>query len=95
MAKKKEKKLVEISQLELKAQIRKIEAKKQEEKVKILPKEVKISFDSWYHARMAKIPKAHLKEIIWADFNSRKLTKEEKAEDYDKALGKYGIKLDK
>ena len=82
----------EKSQLEIKAQIREAEAKKRE--AKVLPKETKISFDSWYHARAARFAKCHLKEIIWADFKSRKLNKEEKAEVYDKALERYGIKLD-
>ena len=94
MTKKKDKK-VDMSQLELKIQIKQAEAEAKKKEVKVLPKEVKISFDSWYHARMARISKIHLKEIIWADFNSRKLSKEEKAEDYDKALEKYGVKLDK
>ena len=84
----------EKSPLEIKVQIREAESKKREEKAKVLPKEIKISFESWYHARMARFPKYHMKEIIWADFKSRKLSEEEKAEDYDKALERYGIKLD-
>ena len=69
--------------------------KKEDEKRKkvILPAKAKVSFDAWYHSRLSKIPKHHLKEIIFADFKARGLSKEDLVEKYDKALEKYGIKL--
>lgn len=53
----------------------------------------KLDFDAWYVMREAKIPKAHHKEIIKADFKGRGLGQQESVNDFDAALKKYGVKL--
>lgn len=95
MAKKKEKvEAVEAKKesKDLKAEIKKMEAEKRKD---VAPKADKmVSFDSWYHQRHHKIPKAHKKEILWADFSARGVKKQATMQDYDKALELYGVKLD-
>jgi hypothetical protein len=59
------------------------------EEVKIIEK--KMDFAAWYYSK--KIPKMHTKEIIFADFKARDLTKEETKEKFDEALKKYGLDL--
>jgi hypothetical protein len=76
---------------DLKSKIKEMENKKREAApVKV---DKKVSFDSWYHQRKVKIPKQHMKEILWADFRARGLKKEASIAEYDKALKLYGIKL--
>ena len=53
----------------------------------------KISFDSWWVLVKDKIPKRHMKEIIFADFKGRKLSDMETKETYDAALKLYGINI--
>lgn len=55
----------------------------------------KISFDQWWMQRAKFIPKQHKKEIIKADFIGRGLKKEETLQQYDEALEKYGIRINK
>ena len=55
--------------------------------------EEKVDFDEWFAVRELQIPKHHRKEIIKADFKGRGLSGYETMEAFDKALGKYGIKL--
>lgn len=52
-----------------------------------------MSFNSWYHQRKGVIPKQHMKEIIWADFVARGVKDMSTMEEFDKALGLYGVKL--
>lgn len=52
-----------------------------------------ISFNSWYHLRKDDIPKQHLKEIIWADMVARGVKELSTAEEFDRALRLYGVKL--
>jgi hypothetical protein len=53
----------------------------------------KVDFDAWFVMRENKIPPQHHKEIVKADFKGRGLGQCESLEDFDAALGKYGIKL--
>lgn len=53
----------------------------------------KIDFDSWWAMRSKMIPSVHHKEVVKADIMARGLSGEEKPEDYDAALVKYGIKI--
>jgi hypothetical protein len=78
---------------DLKEEIKKMEAKKREAAAPKKESEGKVSFDSWYHQRKHKIKKCHLKEVIWADFQARGMTKEQTMGEYDKALELYGVKL--
>lgn len=52
-----------------------------------------MSYDSWYHQRKSEIPKQHLKEVIWADMSARGIKNMSTMEEFDKALGLYGVKL--
>ncbi len=52
-----------------------------------------VSFDVWFAMREKKIPAQHLREIIWADFRGRGLSKKDTVAAYDAALAAYGIKL--
>lgn len=77
--------------LDLTAEIKKMEDAK---RVIAPPKrDNQVSFNSWYHQRKASIPKQHMKEIIWADFVARGIKSMSTMEEFDKALGLYGIKL--
>ena len=58
-----------------------------------LPPEEKVDFDAWHVLRSKKIPRAHHKEIIKADFKGRGLGQRESLKDFDDALAKYGVKL--
>ena len=53
----------------------------------------KVDFDVWYAMRGSKIPPQHHKEIIKADFKGRGLSQYENLQDFDAALGKYGVNL--
>lgn len=66
-----------------------------EQAVEVAPQELpkKVEFDAWYAARAAAIPAVHKKEIIKADFKGRKVPMISSMEDFDKALEKYGVKL--
>ncbi len=57
--------------------------------------EEKVSFDEWYAQRSGSIPKIHRKEILKADFKARGCGAKASLACYDKALGKYGVKLKK
>lgn len=52
-----------------------------------------VDFNVWFAMREKKIPAQHLREIIWADFRGRGLSKKETVATFDEALAKYGIKL--
>lgn len=52
-----------------------------------------VDFNVWFAMREKRIPKQHLKEIIWADFRGQGMAGKESLEDYDDALATYGIKL--
>lgn len=79
---------------DLKTQIKAMEQKKRDEQVKeVTPVKTDVTFDSWFHLRKNKIPKHHMKEIIWSYFKSKGLSKKEPIEKYDEELVKYGIKL--
>lgn len=52
-----------------------------------------VDFNVWFAMREKKIPSQHLREIIWADFKGRGLSKTELLTTYDQALTKYGVKL--
>lgn len=97
MAKKVKKKVEEkVDQENLMEEIKKMEAKKREEAMKASSKKKKsekVSFDSWWMLRAAKIPRGHMKEVIRADFKGRKLSDKEMVEEFDKALAAYGLKL--
>jgi hypothetical protein len=77
----------------LKEQIKEMENKMREESAPKVSPEETVTFDSWYHQRKDKIAKCHHKEIIMADFKARGLDKEATVEEFDKALGLYGVKL--
>lgn len=53
----------------------------------------KFDFNVWYTLREKRIPAQHLREIVWADFQARGLTKFETLETYDAALASYGVRL--
>ena len=76
---------------DFKVEIKKMEQRKREEAP--VKKDVEISYDSWFHLKKTKIPQQHTKEIIWAYFKSRGLSKIEMAEKYDEELTRYGVKL--
>lgn len=78
---------------DLKAQIKEMEAKKREETTPAPQAETVVSFDSWFHQRKTMIPKAHVKEVILADFMARGLGLSATMATYDKALEQYGVKL--
>ena len=77
----------------LKAEIKAMETKKSEESAPVLQTDKKVAFESWYHQRKSKIAKCHRKEILWADFQARKMNKEATMAEYDKALELYGVRL--
>ena len=52
-----------------------------------------VDFNVWFAMREKKIPSQHLREIIWADFKGRGLSKKELLATYDDALVKYGVTL--
>lgn len=52
-----------------------------------------VEFDVWFVMREKRIPPQHMREILWADFKARGLSKSETVEAYDAALAAYGIKL--
>jgi hypothetical protein len=77
----------------LKEQIKAMENKKRNKAIPAVKASQKVSFDTWFHLRKMKIPKHHLKEIIWSYFKSRGLSKEETLERYDEEVKRYGIKI--
>jgi len=52
-----------------------------------------VSFNTWYHLRKKDIPKQHVKEIVWADMRARGVKELSTVEEFDRALGLYGVKL--
>ena len=78
-------------EMDLAAEIKKMEdAKRTAAPVK---QDKEVTFDSWYHQRKGKIPKHHLKEVIWADMMARGLKDKATMEEFDRALKLYGVKL--
>ena len=74
----------------LKEQIKEMEAGKRPAPV-IAPEEV-LSFDQWWMSmNRTRDLRPSLKEIVWADFNARGLTKQETAKKYDEGLKIFGI----
>jgi len=53
----------------------------------------KMEFDTWWALKEDCIPAQHKKEIVWADFRARGLSKLELPKDYDTALEKYGVRI--
>ncbi len=83
---------------ELRAKISRMEKEKRDKEVKkVAPKKEVlqgVSFKRWWAAVSKKLElPAYLKEIVWADFNSRGLSKVEEKSKYDKALELFGYKL--
>ena len=50
-------------------------------------------FNVWFALREKRIPKQHLKEIVWADFRGQGLSGQETLATYDRALTRYGVTL--
>lgn len=78
-------------EVDLAAAIKKMESAKR--KAAPVKKDKVMDFSSWYHQRKHKIPKHHLKEILWADFVARGVKEQSTVEEFDKALELYGVKL--
>lgn len=86
---------------ELKRQMKEMEDKQREEalasaEVTIVPppgQDVeKVSFDQWWMMLNGKKKRrSSLKEVLWAEFKSRGLSKEEAVEAYDNALRLFGM----
>jgi hypothetical protein len=64
-----------------------------EEPMPIVESVPTVDFNVWFAMREKKIPAQHLREIIWADFQGRGLSKKETVVAYDAALAEYGVKL--
>ena len=79
----------------IKKEIKKDEVKEQKTVFRSVPLTSKkpVEFGIWLASRADKIPANCHREIIWADFNTRGLKEIDLAENYDKALVKFGIKL--
>lgn len=72
----------------------KIKKKKEEKKeVESAPTADVYEFDVWWVMRRDRMPKHHMKEVIKADFMARGVNSKDTLENFDKALEKYGIKL--
>ena len=83
--------MVKVKEVDLAAEIKKMEdAKRKAAPVKA---NKVVNYDSWYHQRKHKIPKQHVKEVIWADFVARGVKGVATIEEFDKALELYGVKL--
>ena len=67
--------------------------KSKEESMPIVESAPAVSFEVWFAMREKKVPAQHLREIIWADFRGRGLSKKETVDTYDAALAEYGVKL--
>lgn len=86
---------------ELKRQMKEMEDKQREHalanaEVTIVPppgQDVKkVAFDQWWMMLNGKKKlRPSLKEVLWAEFKSRGLSKEESVEAYDNALKLFGI----
>lgn len=90
------------SDKDLKSQIKAMEEKKRAQalssnEVKFIQPDGesdKISYDQWWMlANKKKAFRPHLKEVIYADFKGRGLTKSETAERYYEALRKFGYEI--
>lgn len=92
-------------EIKLKRAIRKAEAEKRKkalevQEVKVMQpkeekesKEKKVTFDQWWMLMNKKRNlKPWLKEIVWADFKARGVSKMEKEKVFEDALKLYGIK---
>ena len=78
-------------EVDLAAEIKQMENAKR--KAVPIKQDKTMSYNSWYHQRKSKIPKQHLKEIIWADMIARGVKDISTVEEFDRALELYGIKL--
>ena len=84
---------------ELKKKMKAIEDKIRQEAIDLAPVSVqsledKISFDQWWMmANSSGKMRAHLKEVLFADFKARGLSKLETKARYDDALKVFGIEL--
>ena len=89
---------------ELKKKIKEMESKKRDEILKKAAKvnviqpagedSGKLSFDEWWMLTSKKLSmKPWLKEVVWADFNGRKLSKLESLEKYNHALRQFGYNI--
>jgi hypothetical protein len=77
-------------------EIKAMESQKREDEKKLVPSiaaEEQVLFDAWWGQRSSRIPAAHRKEIIAADFRGRGLKDSETMASFDAALMQYGIKL--
>lgn len=76
----------------LKRQIKEMEdAKREQNHAPSKPDDV-LSFDQWWVSLCRRMTlRPSLKEIMWADFNSRGLKKEEPASRYDEGLKLFGL----
>jgi hypothetical protein len=83
-------------------EIKKMEAKERSKRLAIAAAQApapsedgpeKVEFEVWHQLRSKMIPGHHMKEILKADFKARGLGDKESMDEYDKALGKYGVKL--
>ena len=83
----------ELSDKELKEQIKLMEKQKRGSVESEGAKDKLVSFDQWFHLRKDKIPSRHMKEILVADFKSRGLDDTATMEQFDKTLALYGVKL--
>lgn len=84
---------------ELKKQIKAMEDRQRAESmaaaIEAAPaKAPEMSFEKWWMMLASKITlRPNMKEILWADFKARGLSKNEEAAKYDEALKLFGIKL--
>ena len=76
----------------LKRQIKEMEDAAREQNQAPLQVDDVLSFDQWWVALSRRMTlRASLKEIMWADFNSRGLKKEDTAANYESALKLFGL----
>jgi hypothetical protein len=83
---------IDMKEKNLKRQIKEMENAKREQSQAFLKPEEVLSFDQWWVGicRRATL-RPSLKEIVWADFNSRGLQKEEPASKYEEGLKLFGL----
>lgn len=59
----------------------------------VAAKQPEVSFDAWFARRKDAIPRGHQRDVIKADFISRKTEMMGTMEHFDKALALFGVKL--
>ena len=64
-------------------------------KARLQPEEqqIRVSFNEWHIMREPLIPAQHNKEILRADFIGQGLKGKATMQDFDRALARYGVKL--